>query len=224
MPVNPSPAAIVFDMDGTLLDTEPLYTKASQAVLDEYGETYTPELKRQCMGGDSHTSAQIVIDAFGLPLTSDEYLARREVHLIELFRACPEIAGAGTFVTQLHAAGITFGLATSSHQHLCELKLARKPWGNLFKATVCGDHPALRRGKPAPDIFLLCAEALGVPPDGCIAFEDSRNGILAARAAGMDVIAINSPFVGEGDLADANMIIDSYGEAAALVDQWAKRG
>ncbi|MDZ7684238.1 MAG: HAD hydrolase-like protein [Gammaproteobacteria bacterium] len=70
----PDPAALIFDLDGTLLDTEPLYSMASQRVLDAYGHVYTPELKRRVMGGDSHTSAQVVIDEFGLPLTSHEYL------------------------------------------------------------------------------------------------------------------------------------------------------
>lgn len=204
------PSALIFDLDGTLLDTEPLYSDASQKVLDEYGEIYTPELKRRVMGGDSHTSAQIVIDEFGLPLTSTEYLAKREVHLLELFRNCAEITDAGPFIHGLHDAGVTFGLATSSHNYLRELKLAKKSWGSLFAATVCGDHPDLKNGKPAPDIFLLCADALSVNPAQCIAFEDSRNGITAAKAAGMQVVAINSPYVQPEDIAGADAIIDSY--------------
>lgn len=209
-----TPAGIIFDLDGTLLDTEPLYSEASQKVLDAFGQIYTPELKRRVMGGDSHTSARVVIDEFGLPLSSDEYLKLREAHLLELFAACPEIEGAGEFVRAVSRSGLPFGLATSSHRYLRDVKLAGKSWGDLFHATVCGDNPAIRRGKPAPDIFLLCAEALSVSPEQCIAFEDSRNGIAAARAAGMQVVAVNSPWVTLEDLSEATVIIDSYQDAA----------
>ncbi|MEX0941136.1 MAG: HAD-IA family hydrolase [Pseudomonadales bacterium] len=214
------PAGLIFDLDGTLLDTEPLYSAASQKVLDEYGETYTPELKRRVMGGDSHTSAQIVIDEFALPLTSDEYLKKREVHLVELFATCPEIKGAGDFINALAESGIPFGLATSSHRHLRDIKLCNKAWGEHFHATVCGDHPGLKHGKPAPDIFLLCAAELDVAPDQCIAFEDSRNGIAAARAANMQVVGLNSPYVEDTDLSDATLIVDSFEALYPFLDTW----
>lgn len=214
----PRPDAMIFDLDGTLLDTEPLYSDAAQKVLDEYGETYTLELKRQTMGGDSYTSAQIVIDAFGLPLTADEYLAKREAHLIDLFRQCPEIEGAGDFIARLHSAGVTIGLATSSHHYLRDIKLGGRRWAGLFHATVCGDNPALGQGKPAPDIFLLCANELGIAPEKCLAFEDSRNGVTAARAAGMTVIGIDSPWVSPGDLAEASATVANFIEATALFD------
>ena len=215
---NSSTAGLIFDLDGTLLDTEPLYSVASQKVLDRFGEVYTPELKRRVMGGDSHKSAQIVIDEFGLPLTSTEYLALREVHLVELFARCAEIEGAGAFVTAVSDTSVPFGLATSSHRYLRDIKLGNKAWGDLFHATICGDNPALKRGKPAPDIFLLCAAALNVDPTQCVAFEDSRNGIAAARAAGMTVVALNSPYVVAADLAEADTIINNFTEALPWLD------
>ena len=172
------------------------------------------------MGGDSHTSAQIVIDEFDLPLSSTEYLALREVHLVELFASCPEISGAGDFVMALADAGIPIGLATSSHRYLRDIKLKNKVWGNRFNATVCGDDTQVTRGKPAPDIFLACAAALGAPPANCIAFEDSRNGIKAARAAGMQVVGMNSPYVTQSDLAQADVIIDAYAEVMCYIKTW----
>ena len=73
------PAAIIFDLDGTLLDTEPLYTAAAQKVLDPHGHTYTLELKRKVMGGDSTCSAQLTVDEFDLPMTADEFLTAQRV-------------------------------------------------------------------------------------------------------------------------------------------------
>jgi len=216
------PQALIFDMDGTLLDTEPLYTIASQKVMEPHGAQFTPELKRKCMGGDSRKSAQLVIDHGDLPMDVDEYLSRREVFLRELFLNVPEIPGAGPFITELATSRLAFGLATSSHQHFYELKLNQKPWGRLFHQVVCGDHPDLKHGKPAPDIFLLCAGLLGVDPGRCIAFEDSPNGVRAARAAEMTVIAINSPYIEARELAEAGaaMTIDSYREMAPLLEGW----
>lgn len=216
----PRPAALIFDLDGTLLDTEPLYTTAAQKVMDPYGATYTMALKRQAMGGDSRRSAQLAIDHGQLPLSVDEYLQQREVHLRDLFADAAEMPDAGRFITAAGATTIPLGLATSSHQHLCELKLSNKPWRRHFQTIVCGDHPALRQGKPAPDIFLLCAATMGVNPRACIAFEDSPNGIQAATAAGMTVIAISSPYVEAEQLSDAVLVIHSYEELLPLLQQW----
>lgn len=211
---------MIFDLDGTLVDTEPLYSIASQRVLDSYGETYTPELKQRCMGGAARMSAQIVIDEFDLPLTPDEYLALREVHLIELFKHSPEIPGAGRFVTAAHDAGLPLGLATSSHGHLRDIKLADKPWARLFAASICGDDARLQNSKPAPDIYLLCAAALDVAPEGCIAFEDSRNGVLAAATAGMTVIGIDNVHAARGDLDGAALTVTDFREAMTLLAGW----
>jgi pseudouridine-5'-monophosphatase len=215
----PKPAALIFDMDGTLLDTEPLYSQASQKVLDLYNVVYTPELKQRCIGGDSHTSAQIVIDEYQLPLTSQEYLEAREVHLLELFRTVPEMPGAGRFIHATGSKGARLGLATSSHQHLVDIKLGQRDWADRFGTVVCGDDQALNNGKPAPDIFLLCAERLQVDPTQCIAFEDSPNGVKAALAAGMQVVAIESPYVEKEALDGASAYIQDYDELSEFVGQ-----
>ena len=209
------PVAVIFDLDGTLLDTEPLYTQAMQKVLDPFGHTYTMALKRKVMGGDSRRSAQLTIDEFDLPMTPEELLAARQVYLEQLFPQAPEIAGAGRYIEHLNALGVPVGIATGSHSHLCELKLNHRAWKPLLSAIVCGNDGSLVRGKsvrgkPEPDIFLLCAQRMGVDPARTLAFEDSRNGVLAARAAGMTVVAIESPYTTREDLAGADIIIPDY--------------
>tara|TARA_R110002073_G_scaffold98848_4_gene226441 strand:+ start:342 stop:1001 length:660 start_codon:yes stop_codon:yes gene_type:complete len=216
--LNPRPAALIFDMDGTLLDTEPLYSEATQKVLDPYNATYTMELKRRCIGGDSHTSAQIVIDAFDLPMTTQEFLTQREVHLMSLFPSAAEMPGAENFINTLAEKGVALGLATSSHRHLVDVKFTHRSWSKHFSVVVCGDDAELKQGKPAPDIFELCATRLGVKPSDCIAFEDSPNGVTSATAAGMQVIAINSPYVEPGALSSAALAIDHYDELSALIE------
>jgi pseudouridine-5'-monophosphatase len=214
------PAALIFDLDGTLLDTEPLYTAAAQKVMDPFGATYTMALKKRCMGGDSRRSAQLAIDHGQLPLSVDEYLNQREVHLLTLFADAPEMPDAGEFINALGNTDLPVGLATSSHRHMMDIKLSKRPWRQHFQQIVNGDHPDLVNGKPAPDIFLMCARALNVDPRECIAFEDSLNGIESAINAGMQVIAVNSPYVDAADLKQATLVIDRYEELMPLLAAW----
>ena len=207
--------ALIFDLDGTLLDTEPLYTVAAEQVLAEHGHgPFDAGLKRRTMGGNARVSAQMVIDFYSLPLTVDDYLGQRETLLREMFPTAPEIGGAGTFVVAAREAGLRVGLATSSTADMVDLKLSRRTWRDAFEVVVCGDDAELERSKPEPDIFLLCARRLAVDPVTCVAFEDSPNGVRAARAAAMRVVGINSPFVEDGDLAEAHQLIDSYTDLA----------
>ena len=214
------PAGIIFDLDGTLLDTEPLYSEATQRLLDPYDHTYTLELKKRCMGGDSRRSARLTIEEYDLPLTVDQYLDAREVYLLELFPASPEIPGAGAFVTKLVEKQLPLGLATSSHKHLCDIKPSNKAWKTAFRSIICGDNAAVKKGKPEPDIFLACAADLGLAAGDCIVFEDSPTGIKAARAAGMRVVAVNSPYVELEDLKDADTVIEGYEEILPIVSRW----
>jgi HAD superfamily hydrolase (TIGR01509 family) len=204
------PTAVIFDLDGTLLDTEPLYTSAAQRVLDPHGHVYTMELKRKVMGGDSNRSAQLTIDEFGLPMTVKEFLVERESYLKALFPEAEEMAGAGAYLRHLYSKNIPTGIATSSHSHLCDLKISQRDWRELLTTVVCGDDEELHKSKPEPDIFLLCANRMGVEPENIVAFEDSRNGVLAAKAAGMTVVAIKSPYTSPADLQEADLVIGNY--------------
>lgn len=204
------PAAIIFDLDGTLLDTEPLYTAAAQRVLDPHGHLYTMELKRKVMGGDSMRSAQLTIDEFDLPMTAKEFLTAREAYLKALFPKAEEMPGAGDYLRHLYSTNIPTGIATSSHRHLCDLKINQRDWRALLTTIVCGDDAELHKSKPEPDIFLLCASRMGIKAEDIIAFEDSRNGVLSAKAAGMTVVAIESPYTSPEDLQEADLVIENY--------------
>jgi HAD superfamily hydrolase (TIGR01509 family) len=214
------PDAVIFDLDGTLLDTEPLYTQATNKVVEPFGKIFDMALKRRIMGGDSRVSAAIVIEALELPLTVDDFLEQRGNFLMELFAEAPEIRGAGDFVTSLKQQQIPIGLATSSERDLCELKLSRHDWYALFDQVICGDDPRLKNPKPAPDIFLLCAAEMAIAPDKCMAFEDSPNGIESGLAANMTVIAVGSPYVNPGDLDSAAAIVADLHQAMEMFSGW----
>ena len=145
-------------------------------------------------------------------MSAEEFLSLRTVHHDRLFPTAKETEGTTEFLTQTSKNEITLGLATSSHKVHCDMKISQRIWRPFLKTIVCGDDLELKKGKPAPDIFLLCADRMNVDPTEIIVFEDSRNGVLAAKAAGMTVIALNSPYIGPGDLDEAELIIENFRE------------
>jgi pseudouridine-5'-monophosphatase len=204
----------LFDLDGILLDTEPLYTIAISELTREFGKEYTWELKSQSMGTHPRSSAKLVIDTLGLPITIDEWLARRQVRLEQLFRDVPAMTGAPEFVAALRARGIPTAVATSSERRLCEIKWAKHAWLQHFEVVVCGDDPGLERLKPAPDIYLEAARQLGVPPEQCVVFEDAPAGVAAGKAAGAQVVCVKAEQLSVELVAQADWIVSSYAEVS----------
>ena len=200
----------IFDLDGTLVDTEPFYSEATQIVLDPHGKEFTKDLKRKIMGGDALTSASVIVKKFNLKMTPGEFLEKRETHLRALFPNATEIKGAGEYLHRLKVARTRIALATSSSKALCKIKIGHRAWSNIFECEIHGDDPELLRSKPAPDIFILCARRMGVSPENIIVFEDSKNGIRAAKDAGMKVVGIRNEFMSEADFEDADFLVDNY--------------
>jgi pseudouridine-5'-monophosphatase len=181
-------------MDGLLLDTERFYTEASVVVCSRYGKTFDWTLKAKMIGRKALDSARTLTEALGLPLTPEEYLAARWQVLEALFPDAEPLPGAVRLTEELAALGVGQAVASSSDRSTFELKTARhREWFAKFDCIVLGDDPAVRRGKPAPDIFLAAAERMRARPERCLVFEDSPVGVDAARAAGMTVIAVPDP-------------------------------
>ena len=206
---------VIFDLDGTLLDTERLYTQAAQAVVGRYGKTYDWSVKRLVVGGAAHAGARKVVEHLGLPITAEEYLHEREGLMRELCRTVQPMPGAEALVQRLAARAVPLGIGTSSQRALCEIKLAAQSFVQHFACVVCGDDPEVRDAKPAPDIFLAVAQRLGAAPGGCVVVEDTPNGVRAARAAGMDVIAVVDPNMRGEDFGGALAVLESL-EACSL--------
>lgn len=210
----PAIKAILFDLDGTLLDTESLSDKAMLAVFRDSlspsimkecasrGHRLPWELKKQLLGLRGSEWAPIVIDyareKWGI---TDEKLPSVAVlwksweeHLnkyCEEVEACP---GAPELVKQLSLAGLPMAIATSSRAASVAKK--RKRHGPMFekiKLVVPGDHPAVKKGKPAPDIYVEAARQLNVDPKDCLVFEDALSGVRSGKAAGCQVVAVPDP-------------------------------
>lgn len=205
--------AVLFDMDGVLLDTEPLYTEATRRVLGDAADRYDFSIKERLMGRAPLESARILVETLGLDMTPSEYNDRKRPILLELFRSSRAMPGAPELVEHVFARGLGLAVATSSDRGYLAAKTSHHAFMQRFSAVVCGSDPEVARHKPAPDIFLEAARRIGVPPSRCLVFEDSPAGVTAARAAGAHrVVAIVDPRANRTLVAAADRVIGSYDE------------
>ncbi len=205
--------AVIFDMDGLLLDTEPFYTEASKRIASRYGKTFDWKVKSGMIGKPAEDSARWITSALNLPMTPEEYLEIRKPILDELFPKAKPMRGAVRLTRHLHQHAVPQAVATSSDQQNFALKTSRhKEWFKIFDCIVIGDDPRIRHGKPAPDIFLIAAEQLTADPAFCLVFEDSPVGVAAARTAGMSVIAVPDPHLDAGSVGEADQVLNSLSD------------
>jgi len=202
------PAAIIFDLDGVLLDSEQRWNEAKEALVREAGGTWLEEAPTVMMGMSSPEWSAYLRDDLGVQRDLDAINADVVRRMHESYEAgLPLLPGALETVRAL-AARWPLGLASSSNREIIDVFLERSGVGDLFGATVSSEQVA--RGKPAPDVYLETARRLEVDPRACVAIEDSANGLRAAHAAGMPVIAAPNPHYPPGD--------DALALAAAVVD------
>ncbi|KAL7006285.1 hypothetical protein EMMF5_004171 [Cystobasidiomycetes sp. EMM_F5] len=187
--------AVIFDMDGLLIDSERVYTLVSNELLAPYGQKVTWELKKGIMGRPGLDAAQFLVDFTKIPLTAMEAMTKMEKRQEELFRQVSPMPGALKLVAHLATHKVPIAIATGSREKNFQIKTAHLP--ELFfhfptASIVTADTEHVKRGKPHPDIFLYAAETLGIHTDEerarCLVFEDGIPGVKAARAAGMEVV------------------------------------
>jgi pseudouridine 5'-phosphatase len=213
MKLTRRPRCAIFDLDGVLLDTEPLYTEATARVAARFGKVYDWSIKRDCIGRGTLEAARIIIEALGLPLSPEALVHERDSTLRELVARAPAVVGAEAFTRALADRGVPLAIATSTEAPLYAIKTApHRHWLAIFGAAVCGDDPRVARAKPAPDIFLAAAQDLGAPPASCLVFEDSPFGVEAARAAGMQVIALPDPAMDRARYAHADGVAAGFAD------------
>ena len=213
-------AAVVFDMDGVLVDSEERWDRARRDLVAETGGTWKDGATHAMMGMSSPEWSAYVRDELGVPLTAQEVNARVVDHLLAGYEAgLPLIPGAVEAVERVAALGRPLGLASSSNREVIDLVLERAGIAGLFSATVSSEEVA--RGKPSPDVYLEALARLAVEPAAATAVEDSSNGLRAAAAAGMRVVAVPHPaFPPAPDaLALADVVLADLGglDAAAVL-------
>jgi HAD superfamily hydrolase (TIGR01509 family) len=204
--------AVVFDLDGVLIQTEELWAEVREDLAHAGGGLYGEEEQRAMMGMSSPEWSRYMHEHVGLPESPEEIAAEVVRQMQERYRErLPLIDGAVEAVERL-AARWPLAVASSSNRELIDLVLELSGLDRLFRATVSSDE--VERGKPAPDVYLEACRRLGVEPRRAAAIEDSHAGIRSAKAAGMRVIAIPNPGFPPGDeaLANADLVLGSLAE------------
>ncbi len=183
----------IFDLDGTLIDTEPIYFDAAEIMINKYGngKKFDWDTKIKTLGSPELVTAKIIVDTFEVKLTPEEFLEKRNAITPEYFKKCPFIEGAKE-ITDKFKKELKFktALATSSAKINFDYKtFNKKEWiKEDFDAIVLGDDKRIKNGKPAPDIFILAAKEIGLKPNECIIFEDSIGGMKAAISSGAKIV------------------------------------
>jgi HAD superfamily hydrolase (TIGR01509 family) len=219
-------AAVVFDLDGVLIESESVWDAGRRALVAETGGHWRDDATRAMLGMSAPEWSGYVRDQLGVPLEPAEINARVVGHVLAGYRQhLPLLPGAVSAVRRL-AECWPLGLATSSNRPVIDAVLDAAGLADCFVATVSSEE--VGRGKPAPDVYLAAARKLGVDAANAAAVEDSSNGLRAASAAGMVVVAIpNREFPPSEDaLALSDLVIGSLGELtpAAILGGLDRRG
>ncbi len=182
--------AVLWDMDGTLVDTEPYWIEVEHRLVSSYGGTWTHEHAMQLVGNDLLDSARYIREHGGVPLEPSEIVEVLLDGVVERIRqAVPWRPGAVELLADLQGAGVRCALVTMSYRRFVDPVLQALPPGT-FEVVITGD--AVSQGKPHPEPYLKAAAVLGVDAAGCVAIEDSNTGARSAEAAGCTVVVVEN--------------------------------
>jgi len=185
---GPLPAAVLWDMDGTLVDTEPYWMAEERSLVSQHGGVWTDEHAKQLVGNDLLVSAEYILAHSPIQLTPLEIVHELLTGVVaRVSERVPWRPGARELLAELGAMGVPCALVTMSWESLATAVLKNLPDGS-FDAVITGD--VVSHGKPHPEPYLAAARLLGVDLAACIAIEDSPPGVASAVAAGIPTIAV----------------------------------
>lgn len=199
-------------MDGVIVDSEPIFYEHLQRFLLDRGVSEPTLVSHSRLKGlNSRKMSQLLVDSYALDVTVEDFSAQLRqsyfTHLCSL-ENIPEIPGVAAFVKQLHTFGYPLAIASSGSLRRITLFLRKLKLEPYFPIIACGDD--VKHPKPAPDIFLLAAERLGVDPKNCVVVEDAENGVVSAKAAGMKCIAYGGSLHNNDNLLAADLIVEDF--------------
>lgn len=205
--------AVIFDMDGVIVDSEGIWDKATAQTLKKYGKDYQRDiLKVMCVGKGFRESCKIVLDYYDLSTPLEQFIEERRTLVIDYYKKeIRFIPGFLLFHEKLKTLQLRSGVATASGQIFIDLIDEKLHLFERFENHVYSIADVNHVPKPDPAVFLFAAQQLGVAPEQCMVIEDSPNGIKAAKNAGMKCVALTTTFTKE-HLQEADVIVDRYDE------------
>jgi HAD superfamily hydrolase (TIGR01509 family) len=183
------PHAVIFDMDGLLVDSEPVWQQVEDGILTKRGYVLDASVRQGLIGMRMADFWGAMVKAYHMPEAPETMIAEVTADMVATIPGhVDQRPGAQALLDFLHARGVPCAIASSSPMAIIQAVVESEGWHGYFAAFVSGDQ--VTHGKPAPDIYLEAARQLGVDPAACLALEDSRNGARAAVAAGMICYAV----------------------------------
>ncbi len=202
--------AVIFDMDGVLIDSEPFHLDVNEKIFENLGINLSEDEYLSFIGTTHKDMWTTIKNRYNLPQGVPELVNMQISGNIEYIKneEIEEINGITNLLSRINSENIKIGIASSSPTEVIELVTNKLGIRDYFSSIVGGEE--IKKGKPAPDIFLKAAKCLNVKPSDCIVIEDSKNGVLAAKAAGMKCVGFKNPNSGNQDLQKADLIINDY--------------
>lgn len=202
--------AVIFDMDGVLVDSQPYHFKADIDTMAEYGVIKDQKFYESFAGTLTADRMRTLKEMFGLDVPVEEMTIKRENMILDIMgkEDIKPVSGIPEFLRSIKEKGLTTAVASSSDYKLINLILDRLKIAQYFDSVTSGSD--VKRGKPSPDVFLLAAERIGIGPSECLVVEDSENGVKAAKAAGMKALGYINPTSGKQDLSLSDFITDDF--------------
>ena len=206
-------AAVIFDMDGVIIDSEPIHSRVKMDTFAHFGLEFAEADLERYMGRTSKAIFSDVLAASGrVDIKLSDIVAYKHQHYLEILRdgGIKPIAGTVELIQSLYESGIPLALASSSHDVVIDIVLEKFGISDCFSSVLSGGN--LPASKPDPAIYRISAERLEIPPALCTVVEDTKNGVLAAKGAGMYCIGYRNPHSGSQDLSKADRIIEAMTE------------
>jgi HAD superfamily hydrolase (TIGR01509 family) len=203
--------AVVFDLDGVIWDGEPLYHEAFNFVLAPYGQRMSDADYNEIIGRSVEAAWDWVRERFSLSEPPSVFYRLYNDAVLHLMKQPREpLPGIRELLTELEARGIPVGLASASLRNWVDVTLTGLGLSEAFATTATASE--VEHSKPAPDLYLLAAKTLGIPPEACLAFEDTPSGIASAQGAGMFAVQVRASSTALPPLPEADLVIGKYSD------------
>ncbi|WP_236912583.1 HAD family hydrolase [Clostridium sp. Cult1] len=202
--------AVIFDMDGVIIDSEPLHFELEVELLEELGGKITKEEHKSFVGTTDYHMWNTFKDKFNLKPSVEEMVEMKKKRFLENIDKVQLIDNFKEFMLALYDEGYPMALASSNNKKAVDAIVKKFSLDKYLKFFISGEE--VNKGKPNPEIFLTVAEKMKVEPSYCLVIEDAKNGVKAAKGAGMKCIGLQSPNSGNQDLSEADLVVNNFKE------------
>ena len=202
--------AIIFDMDGVIIDSEPLHVEVEKELAEKLGGKLDDELHEKLVGTTDYAMWSKLKDMFDFKLSVDEIVEIKKDMFIERFDEVQLMDNFRPLVSSLYDEGYPMAVASSNNRKIVDMIIDRFDLSKYMTFVISGEE--VEKGKPDPEIFLTAAKKMNVKPEDCLVIEDAANGVKAAKDAGMICVGLKDIDHGNQDLSEADLIINNLNE------------